>query len=214
MEGTIVYAHEQTAGRGQRGNNWESRPGQNLTISLSLTPGFMSPSQQFLLSMVTSLAVADVLAAAGIKEVKIKWPNDILVKGQKLCGILIENQVKGTQLSSSIVGIGLNINQRNFSYHRATSMRLQSDHIHEIAEVMGSLCYYFEAWYLRLKRNEVAHIRNAYLERLYRRNERSIFEAGKLFIGVIKEVDESGRLIVDCGDQVRAFGFKEIALIH
>ena len=118
--GTTVRAVTQTAGRGQRGNSWEAEPGKNLTFSMVLRPGPLGPARHFLLSEAVAIAVARFLQSlpemcAG-HDVRIKWPNDILVDGKKIAGILIENALgpKG-ELIYSIVGIGLNVNQKAFS---------------------------------------------------------------------------------------------------
>ena len=117
---SVVSALSQTAGRGQRGNTWSSAPGENLTFSIllkytndSATSPQLKASDQFIISEITALAVVEFLEKYGISA-KIKWPNDIYVNDKKICGILIENSLRGEYLNSSIIGIGLNINQRNF----------------------------------------------------------------------------------------------------
>ena len=112
-EGYIAYTDTQRAGRGQRGNSWESQPGKNLTFSLLLRPEHIPANQQFLLSQAVSLAATDVLNryASGFS---IKWPNDIYWEDKKIAGILIENVLSGSTFARSIVGIGLNINQERF----------------------------------------------------------------------------------------------------
>lgn len=115
-EFTVVCAREQTAGIGQRGNVWHSEPGKNLTFSLVLKPTFLPFEQQYMLTKAVSLGVADCLASLlpEGQEVSIKWPNDIYIGMRKVCGILISNHVSGSSLSSSVVGIGLNVNQTAF----------------------------------------------------------------------------------------------------
>lgn len=115
-EFTVVCAMEQTAGIGQRGNVWHSAPGKNLTFSLVLKPCFLPFEQQYMLTKAVSLGVADCLLSL-LPEghaVSIKWPNDIYIGRRKVCGILISNHVSGSSLSSSVVGIGLNVNQTEF----------------------------------------------------------------------------------------------------
>lgn len=109
----MIVAREQTAGRGQRGNSWESEPGANLTFSAFVRLPQIPARRQFALSEGVALAVADTLAAFGI-EVKVKWPNDIYVGDRKICGILIEHAIMGTGLTHSIIGAGINVNQRRF----------------------------------------------------------------------------------------------------
>lgn len=117
--GLVVAAREQTAGRGQRGNTWESGPGLNLSFSIVLRPAGIHPARQFCISEAVALAVAETveeeLRRNGVGDpVYVKWPNDIYVGDRKICGILIENTVTGTHIDKSIVGIGLNVNQREF----------------------------------------------------------------------------------------------------
>ncbi|MDE6559619.1 MAG: biotin--[acetyl-CoA-carboxylase] ligase, partial [Muribaculaceae bacterium] len=109
----MVMAREQTAGRGQRGNHWESQPGLNLTFSMVVKPFGLHPSKQFSLSEATALAVVALLQSEGI-EAKVKWPNDIYVADNKICGILIDHAIDSTGIIRSVVSAGLNINQREF----------------------------------------------------------------------------------------------------
>lgn len=113
--GTVVVADCQMAGRGQRGNSWESEAGKNLTFSLLLRPYTISAAHQFELSMIVSIGICNALSNTlnGHKPL-IKWPNDIYVGNRKLCGILIENSLVGSSIARSIVGIGINVNQTEF----------------------------------------------------------------------------------------------------
>lgn len=115
FHGTVVSAHTQTAGRGQRGNSWESAPGENITMSILLKPDGLHPSRQFIISEAVSLAIVNVLRRhLPGHDVRIKWPNDIYVGDGKICGILIENSITPTNINHSIVGIGINVNQTVF----------------------------------------------------------------------------------------------------
>lgn len=112
--GVVIAARRQTAGRGQRGNSWESQPDSNLTFSMLLRPTVILAATQFQLSMLISLGVCDALRAASGLEIKVKWPNDIYVGDKKICGILIENSLEGRRIGRSIAGIGINVNQESF----------------------------------------------------------------------------------------------------
>lgn len=113
---TALCARTQTAGRGQRGNSWESEPYKNLTFSIMLKPYWVSASQQFEISMAVSIAIVRVLESqlGNDYDIAIKWPNDIYAGDKKLCGILIENVLVGNKLAQSIVGVGINVNQTEF----------------------------------------------------------------------------------------------------
>ncbi len=110
---TMVTAAQQTAGRGQRGNSWESEPGANITFSLLIRPEGVPARNQFSISEATALAITDLLALYGVKAT-VKWPNDIYVGDRKICGILIEHAIMGTSIMHSIIGAGLNVNQTRF----------------------------------------------------------------------------------------------------
>ena len=109
----MVVARCQTDGRGQRGNGWESSPGENLTFSVLFHPESFRAADQFSISEATALAVVDLLACHGIGS-SVKWPNDIYVGDRKICGILIHNTLMGIEISHSILGVGINVNQTNF----------------------------------------------------------------------------------------------------
>jgi BirA family biotin operon repressor/biotin-[acetyl-CoA-carboxylase] ligase len=136
-EGTVVLAQYQTHGKGQHGNVWESETGKNLLMSIIWYPGFLPASQQFMISKIVSIAITDCVNDI-IDDCKIKWPNDIYIGNQKLAGILIENSVKGSHLSSSVVGIGLNVNQQVFisAAPNPVSLFQITGVIYEISELM------------------------------------------------------------------------------
>jgi BirA family transcriptional regulator, biotin operon repressor / biotin---[acetyl-CoA-carboxylase] ligase len=114
-QGTVFFAHEQWAGKGQRGKTWASSPGDNIIMSLVLEPVFLTITQQFSLSVCVALACHDFFSRYAIgDEVFIKWPNDLYWRDRKAGGVLIENSFKGDQWQFAIVGTGININQVAF----------------------------------------------------------------------------------------------------
>lgn len=116
-EFSIIWAKQQTRGIGQRGNHWESASGQNLTFSIILKPTFLPIADQFILTQIISLGIINALREVMpnvCNDIKIKWPNDIYVGDQKICGILISNRIISNTLGFTIVGIGLNVNQTEF----------------------------------------------------------------------------------------------------
>ena len=120
---TTVVADFQTSGRGQRGNSWESEPKKNLLFSFVLFPDFLEARRQFLISQIVSLAIKEELDSYA-DDFSIKWPNDIYWKDKKICGMLIENDLMGRNISQSISGIGINVNQEAF--HRLLQIRYRS----------------------------------------------------------------------------------------
>lgn len=110
---TMLCAHSQTAGRGQRGNSWEATPGRNLTFSFHFHPEGVAPAAQFVISEAVALAMVDLLGRYGI-EARVKWPNDIYVADRKIAGILIEHSLSAHEIIRTIAGVGLNVNQKEF----------------------------------------------------------------------------------------------------
>lgn len=218
VEGSLIYSFAQLNGRGQRGNSWVSEPSKNVALSLVLYPKFLTIEKQFLLTKITSLAVADLMAemleeSINPKEISIKWPNDIYANDQKIAGILIENTLKESSISSSIIGIGINVNQIDFSIKTATSLALIANKEFELMEILNRLCEFFEARYLQLKSNKLESIDTAYLERLYRLNEWANYKSGEAsFEGKIIGVSKVGKLQVELrSGVVKEFDLKEIA---
>jgi BirA family transcriptional regulator, biotin operon repressor / biotin---[acetyl-CoA-carboxylase] ligase len=213
-DGSIVITANQTAGRGQRGNTWLVQPGVNLTFSVILKPLFLAPKDQFWLTIITSLAVRDFLSSRVPDTIFIKWPNDILVRHKKICGILIENQIQGSQIQSSIIGIGLNVNQDEFSITTATSLKTLLLNEVDLNDALHSLLQFLEVRYLQLKRGEINSLKHEYLAALYWKDERHLFSAGgTTFTGIIDGIDESGKLKVKTEEEVRLFEVKELAYL-
>ena len=213
-EGTVVITSRQIQGRGQRGNTWEADDGANLTFSMVLYPVFLSPESQFTLSKAMSLGVADTLIELGIPDALVKWPNDIMVIDRKVCGILIESQVRGLTLSKSVVGIGLNVNQVLFKAPNATSLALATGRKHDLNALLEKLLASLERRYLQLK-NNAARLSDDYIKLLYWRNQPHLFESkGSAFEGTIEDVDEAGRLRVSSSQRVSSFAAKEIIYVR
>jgi len=218
-EGSIVCTDHQTEGRGQRGNTWEADPSMNITFSLILKPVFLNVKNSFYLSKMTALALHDVLTEAlrdGQFDIKIKWPNDMLVNGKKIAGTLIENSCKEDRLLWSVVGIGLNVNQDVFKgLPDAVSLKMLAGKNHDRDGVMNSLLIYLEKWYLKLRSLRFDEIDTAYLSHLHGMNELVQMEKGKeKFQARIAGVNESGELLADLGTEVKAFEVKEIRISY
>lgn len=128
QQGLTIVAEQQTKGKGQRGKNWNDTPGESLLMSIVLTPVY-DIEHQFCFNMAISLALADILQEMYEHwDVRIKWPNDIIVNDKKAGGVLIENVIRGNDWIYSVVGIGINIMQSSFSYELpfATSLHMES----------------------------------------------------------------------------------------
>lgn len=212
-EGTVVIAGEQTAGRGQRGNRWESEAGKNITCSIFFQPSFLSPSDNFFLNIFASLGILDFLSRFDDKF-RIKWPNDIFYKNKKICGILIENSVRGSSLHSSILGMGLNVNQTSFITPGAISLtQIVSKEFDPIA-LLQEISQFLEQRYLQMKSGKFDNLREDYLKNLYWINEPHQFFDWTFFEGVIVGISESGRLQIVKESGLAEYDFKEVRFIR
>jgi BirA family transcriptional regulator, biotin operon repressor / biotin---[acetyl-CoA-carboxylase] ligase len=208
-EGTVVITDNQYSGRGQRGNLWISEPGKNLTFSVLLKP-HVRPDEQFVLTQMVALAVADYLSSK-VAHVSIKWPNDILVNERKICGILIESSLSGAVFQFVIAGVGLNINQTVFRNPRATSLKLETGKEFNLNTELQDVLQKLEVRYLQLREGNAAKLQQDYLKKLYRLGEQHEFKTPReLFKGSIESVDEQGRLIIKTEIGSKAFNLKEI----
>lgn len=211
-EGTLVITSNQTSGRGQRGNTWESAPNMNLTFSLVWKPTFLAAREQFYLNIVTSLSIRDFLAECSHVPVHIKWPNDILANELKICGILIENQLSGDKITNVVAGIGVNINQQHFESATATSLSLITSRQYDLQTMLEALLTHLETRYLQLRQNKREELQAEYLKHLYRINqEYSFLSQERIFKGKIMGIDDHGRLRIATEEGEKVFGIKEVS---
>ncbi len=215
-EGTVVVAREQFAGRGQMGNTWSSEAGQNLTISLIVYPDFLDADKQFFLNMAVALAIKDFCEFATGDEIKIKWPNDIYYLDKKLGGVLIENTISNGRISSSVVGIGINVNQVEFDPElpNPVSLKLIKQGDYNVSDLVEQLCSYFEKYYLQLRQLHFNFLDKGYTEALYRYQQTHEFKKGEQILkGEINGVTKEGKLILHSNGKELRFGFKEVEFI-
>lgn len=214
-EGTIVITDHQTAGRGQRGNTWVARPGENFTFTFVLRPGFLAIKDQFFLNQAISLGLYDYLSQKTSRTVRIKWPNDMLIDDLKVCGILIENQLQGNHFTQTLVGVGLNMNQQQFAIPTASSLGLMTGQPYNLAEELPILLGCLEARYLQLREGKNARLRTEYLDALYWLGQKRRFTAREtVFEGTITGIDAVGKLNIDTSEGLRTFDLKEIAYLR
>ncbi len=213
-EGTVIITDHQTKGRGQRGNSWLAAPGENITMSLALKPKFLEASQQYFLNMAVSLGVLKTVndVIGGDKGI-IKWPNDILIDRRKVAGILIENGLVSKYIDYSIVGIGLNVNQSDFTGVQATALVDNLDGELPLQGVLESLVENLEAFYLKLKAHKNSEIKEEYLKSLLGYRTQLRFKSEFEFEGVIENVTDTGLLSVSINGESREFNFQEIEFI-
>lgn len=207
--GTVILADEQTNGRGQRMTQWQSEAGMNLTASLILINPGVKLDQQFRITMFISLVLKNFLEKYGLKA-SVKWPNDIYIGDKKICGVLIENSVRGGIIGNAVIGIGLNVNQIEFEGLNATSVKTELKQHFAISEILFALITTFNQ-YLPLL-DDPDKMKSLYQDALYLRNvAHTFYDRNNIpFEGKIVGVDESGRLLIDCEDGFRSFNLKEI----
>ncbi|MCB0653858.1 MAG: biotin--[acetyl-CoA-carboxylase] ligase [Saprospiraceae bacterium] len=231
IEGTVISTADQTNGRGQIGSKWLSNPFENLTCSVILYPIFLEAKHQFLLNIMTSLAVFDVIQQLlPGKKCAIKWPNDLYVEDKKIAGILIQNSLQGSTIQSTVIGLGINVLQTSFANEipNATSIKLEStrpngtgfpcaqpDSPFSVENVLFRFCENLENRYLQLKAGRESSLKDNYLthllglgeERLYQKNDKSYFK------GTIRGVTEAGKLIVESSGELLNFNLKEVSFL-
>ncbi|MEG1405177.1 MAG: biotin--[acetyl-CoA-carboxylase] ligase [Alistipes sp.] len=215
--GDVIWAEEQRAGRGQRGHAWSSPRGENLTFSVVLQPTFLPVTEQFLLSEAVALALTDTFAHYAI-DARIKWTNDIYVGDRKLVGILIEHNYAGQQLSRTIAGVGINVNQGAFDplLPNPVSMTQLTGLQYDRSEVLNCFCEQLAARYAQLERGEKERLQADYIARMYRLNERHPFRTpdGTLTYAAIRGVRASGELILRHDDGAeKEYLFKEVEFV-
>ena len=213
---TVVVADFQTSGRGQRGNSWESDPGKNLLFSTVIFPEFLEARRQFLISQVISLAIKEELDTY-TTDISIKWPNDIYWKEKKICGMLIENDLMGRNISQSIVGIGININQEEFhsSAPNPVSLRQITKKETDRMEVLNSVLEHIIDLYSRIENREtdiITKIQEYYLKAQYRKEGYHPYcDAKGEFTAKLIRVEPDGHLILkDKNGSLRKYAFKEV----
>ena len=214
---TVVTTKEQTKGRGQQSNSWISEPHKNLTISVFIKDFDLEIHQQKYLNFAISLAIFDVLLEEEIPKPSIKWPNDILSAKNKICGILIENNIRNHKIYATILGIGLNVNQTEFPdfLKNVTSLKKIKDIDFNLDALLLRLIEKIKEKIQLLVSKKYEELENDYLKVLYKKNIPTMFKDSKdvLFMGIISGISNSGNLLVELEDEtVKEFGIKEISL--
>jgi BirA family transcriptional regulator, biotin operon repressor / biotin---[acetyl-CoA-carboxylase] ligase len=216
-EGALVAAAYQTSGKGLLKNRWESEPGQNLLFSFILYPDFLPLKRSFLLSQALALGLREWVGERLDAPVRVKWPNDVYAGDKKVAGMLIQNALSGQLIQSSIVGIGVNVNQQAFSPElpNPASLFTLSGRSFDLDASLDGICASLENWYLRLKRGEWERIEAEYMKFLYGQGEWRAFARadGARFEGRIADVAENGYLRIETEGGVLAFEVKEVQFL-
>lgn len=210
---TVLVAETQKQGRGHGNSRWTSEPGKNLTFSVLKRFDTLFATNQFLVSMAVSMAIYKAMKAIQIPDLSIKWPNDILSGSKKLCGILIENTLKGAQIRYSIIGIGVNVNQVFFdSLPNATSLRLLSEKTYDLEFLLNNILGSLKQQFTLLEENKVAALEREYQQQLFRKDKMATFIISDHPVeGIIRGVNKEGNLLLEQKSKgIKSYGLKEI----
>lgn len=204
---TVVWALNQTEGRGQYQRSWYSEPGKNLTLSVLIRPLRFKIENTFYISAVAALALAEAIRDLLKSEVKIKWPNDVLINGIKAGGILIENAIQGDELIHSVLGFGLNVNQEKFDYHlKATSLKLETGKDYELEKIVHRLLDFLERRLIQLECRQYKSIIDEYNKILFKLNVVQPFSRGdELFDAIVEGVTNDGRLTLNHKNKIEKY---------
>jgi BirA family biotin operon repressor/biotin-[acetyl-CoA-carboxylase] ligase len=200
-EGTLVLADRQTAGRGRLQRSWQSPPGCNLYLSIIFRPA-IPPHDASQITLLAGLAVAEAISAVCPERVGIKWPNDLLIGGRKVCGILAEARMAKEVIDSVIVGVGLNVNMKKLDFdpaHRetATSLREETGWDHSREDLLSLLCERFERWYEIFIRDGFAPVNEGWLARAEMAGKRiRVLFRDEVREGVFAGIDRDGALLI------------------
>jgi BirA family biotin operon repressor/biotin-[acetyl-CoA-carboxylase] ligase len=211
-----VVTFNQTLGKGQMGKVWSSEPNKNVCMSFIFKELEINVIKNFKLNIIVSLLLVKVLKNLGLKALSVKWPNDILSDGKKLCGILIESSVKRTEITQSIIGIGLNVNQSYFGdLINATSIINLIKNHSDLDEISSKIISEFENFRNYLENSDYNKLKSDYLELLYGyKVEKKFRILGNVRKGEIIDVNSSGLLIVKIDEKKLEFKNQEIELIY
>jgi len=211
----LITTKDQKEGKGQFENKWESESGKNLTCSIVFKPKHIVAHQQFYISQAISLGIKKTLDTI-VDNVSIKWPNDIYVGNKKICGILIENQLMGSTINHSIIGIGLNVNQIAFKSNapNPTSLSLETKKTFNLSEIRDSLVANILSYFFEIDEyqnfEDIAH---DYQNSMFLKDSKALFvRNNETFYATIKGVTEIGKLILEIDSSHQEFSLNEVKL--
>ncbi|UJH68101.1 biotin--[acetyl-CoA-carboxylase] ligase [Allomuricauda sp. SCSIO 65647] len=215
---TVVIAENQQRGRGQMGSFWQSEAGKNLTFSMLKIFDKQLAQNNFTINMVVSLAIFDTLQELSVPDLAVKWPNDILSGQAKICGVLIENILKGGMTEYSIIGVGLNSNQTEFDgLPKASSLKRITGISYDLHELLHLLLKNLSLRFKWMDTISNQGIRKSYEAVLFRKDKPSTFADAynRQFVGIIRGVSADGKLQVEIEDlRIQEFALKEVSLLY
>lgn len=203
-EGTVVVAQKQTAGKGRRGRSWESPAGTNIYMSILLRPQ-IAVNKASMLTLVMAYSVGRVLKEKGYESVQIKWPNDLVLSGKKICGILTEAELHGQEIGHVVIGVGINVNEKTFPEEladKATSLYLERDVEEDRASLIDDILARFSEDYDHfLKEENLTFLKDEYNQMLVNyHKEVRVLDPGKEYTAFAHGINELGELLVEKAD--------------
>ena len=215
---TVVIASSQNKGKGQRGSQWVSEPHKNLLCSVYIAFDDLLVQDQVFLNYAVSVAVLNTLKEYKLPKLQVKWPNDILSSNHKICGLLVENVIQKNTIASSVIGIGLNVNQEKFQKNlpKATSVKIQIKKEISIYDLLQKIIVALKETIHLLNSPKKMELKEMYLKNLHKKDVPSMFKDNKgvLFMGIIKGVSSEGKLQIQLKDEVlKEFGIQEVSFV-
>ncbi|MDG1328817.1 MAG: biotin--[acetyl-CoA-carboxylase] ligase [Flavobacteriaceae bacterium] len=214
---TIVITNNQTKGRGQHGTSWQSVPQQSLLFSVFKRFEDLPSNKIPNITYAVSLGLENAFKKYKIPNITIKWPNDIMSRSKKMAGILIENQIKQGNVVSSVIGLGINVNEKKFkSLPQATSMLLTTGNKFNLNEVLQLVIEEILIQLTKLDKGDYADLKIKYETSLFRKDMISVFEVkdGYRFNGKIKGVNEIGKIVIENENEIlNSYQLKEIKML-
>lgn len=203
--GTVVVAGQQLSGKGRRGRSWSSPAGEAVYMSIGLIPE-ISPDRASMLTLVMALAVACALEEiTGLKNLHIKWPNDIVVGGKKVCGILTEMHMDGNRIGSVVIGVGINVGKREFEpelAQTATSLGIECGREFDRDSIIEKVLAHFEAYFERfVEKCNMSTVMGEYIEKMINLDkEVRVLDPHGEYEGIARGINELGELLVEKED--------------
>ncbi|MDO5424417.1 MAG: biotin--[acetyl-CoA-carboxylase] ligase [Eubacteriales bacterium] len=214
--GTLVLAEKQEAGKGRRGRGWSTPKGTAIAMTLLLRPD-IRPEKASMLTLVMGLAAARACRELLNLDVQIKWPNDLVIGGKKICGILTEMSAEMLGIHYLVIGIGINVNMTEFPEEIrsvATSLRLEAGKTIDRAELIAKCMEQFETCYESfIRTGDLVELQEAYQALLVNRNQKvCVLEPGHEYTGTALGINEMGELLVETEEGIRAVYAGEVSV--
>ena len=209
--GTVIITDRQLSGKGRNGTKWQSKANRSLTFSVVIKPNNLSGSMSGVFPLLTGVAIVRALHDMHI-DGGLKWPNDIMVKGKKLGGILCESRIQGKSIKWVVIGIGINVNQVGFGDLNAISLKAILKETFSVYEELFTTFSFMNEVYNALRKGE--DLRKEYLSHLIGVDKEILFDDGEQFMSKVVEVDDFGALVLNKNGLLKKYGVKEVKFLN